>query len=111
MGAVQQVRVRVKVRVGQTRTDPYLLCLQTVHTTCKAGQYAICTSIYMQAVYSNIVKGADQNIIGCNRKLLHTSWSPEDNVIAVAATNNLCLFSLDGGGTGEGEGAGGVDTD
>ena len=53
----------------------------------------------------------DIDIIDYNRKVLHTSWSPEDNVIAVAATNTVCLFSLDGGGRGVGEGAGGVDTD
>lgn len=25
-------------------------------------------------------------------KILHTAWHPKDNVIAVAATNNLFLF-------------------
>ena len=25
-------------------------------------------------------------------KILHTAWHPEDNIIAVAATNNLFLF-------------------
>ncbi|XP_054167215.1 serine/threonine-protein phosphatase 2A 55 kDa regulatory subunit B alpha isoform-like isoform X2 [Oppia nitens] len=27
-----------------------------------------------------------------NRKILHTAWHPNDNIIAVAATNNLFLF-------------------
>ncbi|XP_022703304.1 serine/threonine-protein phosphatase 2A 55 kDa regulatory subunit B alpha isoform-like isoform X2 [Varroa jacobsoni] len=28
-----------------------------------------------------------------NRKILHTAWHPRDNVLAVAATNNLYLFT------------------
>ena len=27
-----------------------------------------------------------------NRKILHTAWHPSENIIAVAATNNLYLF-------------------
>lgn len=27
-----------------------------------------------------------------NKKILHTAWHPQENVIAVAATNNLFLF-------------------
>lgn len=27
-----------------------------------------------------------------NKKILHTAWHPKDNVIAVAATNNLYIF-------------------
>lgn len=27
------------------------------------------------------------------RKILHTAWHPHDNVLAVAATNNLYLFT------------------
>ena len=27
-----------------------------------------------------------------NRKILHTAWHPSENIIAVAATNNLFLF-------------------
>lgn len=27
-----------------------------------------------------------------SKKILHTAWHPEDNIIAVAATNNLYLF-------------------
>ena len=27
-----------------------------------------------------------------NRKILHTAWHPKENIIAVAATNNLYLF-------------------
>ncbi|CAI2314537.1 unnamed protein product [Caenorhabditis sp. 36 PRJEB53466] len=28
-----------------------------------------------------------------NRKILHTAWHPKDNIIALAATNNLYIFS------------------
>lgn len=27
-----------------------------------------------------------------NKKILHTAWHPSENVVAVAATNNLFLF-------------------
>lgn len=27
-----------------------------------------------------------------NRKILHTAWHPRENILAVAATNNLYLF-------------------
>ena len=27
-----------------------------------------------------------------NKKILHTAWHPQENIIAVAATNNLFLF-------------------
>ncbi len=27
-----------------------------------------------------------------NKKILHTAWHPSENIIAVAATNNLYLF-------------------
>ena len=27
-----------------------------------------------------------------NRKILHTAWHPQDNILAVAATNNLYIF-------------------
>lgn len=27
-----------------------------------------------------------------NKKILHTAWHPNENIIAVAATNNLFLF-------------------
>jgi serine/threonine-protein phosphatase 2A regulatory subunit B len=27
-----------------------------------------------------------------NRKIVHTAWHPNENIIAVAATNNLFLF-------------------
>lgn len=27
-----------------------------------------------------------------NRKILHTAWHPKENIIAVAATNNLYIF-------------------
>ena len=26
------------------------------------------------------------------KKILHTSWHPKDNIVAVAATNNLYIF-------------------
>lgn len=28
-----------------------------------------------------------------NRKILHSAWHPQENILAVAATNNLYLFS------------------
>lgn len=28
-----------------------------------------------------------------DRKILHTAWHPKDNIIALAATNNLYIFS------------------
>lgn len=28
-----------------------------------------------------------------NRKILHSAWHPEENILAVAATNNLYIFS------------------
>ncbi|PIO62594.1 hypothetical protein TELCIR_15844 [Teladorsagia circumcincta] len=28
-----------------------------------------------------------------NRKILHVAWHPKDNIIALAATNNLYIFS------------------
>lgn len=28
-----------------------------------------------------------------NKKILHASWHPRDNIIAVAATNNLFIFA------------------
>jgi len=37
----------------------------------------------------------DEITVDCldfNRKILHTAWHPKDNIIAVAATNNLYLF-------------------
>ena len=27
-----------------------------------------------------------------NRKILHAAWHPRDNILAIAATNNLYLF-------------------
>lgn len=27
-----------------------------------------------------------------NKKILHTAWHPQDNIIAVATTNNLYIF-------------------
>ena len=29
-----------------------------------------------------------------NKKILHTAWHPQENIIAVAATNNLFLFQV-----------------
>ena len=28
-----------------------------------------------------------------NRKILHSAWHPQENILAVAATNNLYLFA------------------
>ncbi|KNC69854.1 hypothetical protein SARC_17626, partial [Sphaeroforma arctica JP610] len=35
----------------------------------------------------------DAEQIDFNRKVLHTAWHPQEDLIAVAATNNLCLFT------------------
>lgn len=32
------------------------------------------------------------NCLDFNKKILHTAWHPTENIIAVAATNNLFLF-------------------
>ncbi|KAI8378377.1 protein phosphatase PP2A regulatory subunit B [Blakeslea trispora] len=38
-------------------------------------------------------KRDDMEVIDFNKKILHASWHPNDNVIAVAATNNLFIFA------------------
>ncbi|OBZ83951.1 Protein phosphatase PP2A regulatory subunit B [Choanephora cucurbitarum] len=38
-------------------------------------------------------KRDDMEVIDFNKKILHASWHPRDNVIAVAATNNLFIFA------------------
>ena len=37
----------------------------------------------------------DEIAVDCldfNKKILHTAWHPQENIVAVAATNNLYLF-------------------
>ena len=37
----------------------------------------------------------DEIFVDCldfNKKILHTAWHPHENIIAVAATNNLYIF-------------------
>jgi serine/threonine-protein phosphatase 2A regulatory subunit B len=38
-------------------------------------------------------KKDDMGLVDFNKKILHASWNPKDNVIAVAATNNLFIFA------------------
>lgn len=38
-------------------------------------------------------KRDDLDSIDFNKKILHASWHPKDNIIAVAATNNLFIFA------------------
>jgi hypothetical protein len=38
-------------------------------------------------------KKDDMGLVDFNKKILHASWNPRDNVIAVAATNNLFIFA------------------
>lgn len=33
------------------------------------------------------------NLVDYNKKILHTSWHPHESTIAVAATNNLFIFT------------------
>merc|ERR1711939_73761 len=43
---------------------------------------------------SNVAKQAsDVDSIDFNKKILHASWHPRENTIAIAATNNLFLYS------------------
>lgn len=41
-------------------------------------------------------RSEDVNIhaIDFNKKVLHASWHPRENTVAVAATNNLFIFSM-----------------
>ena len=41
----------------------------------------------------NSGKSNDTDAMDFNKKILHASWHPKDNVIAVAATNNLFIFA------------------
>lgn len=38
-------------------------------------------------------KDMSADIIDFNKKILHGSWHPRENTIAIAATNNLFLYS------------------
>jgi serine/threonine-protein phosphatase 2A regulatory subunit B len=38
-------------------------------------------------------KRDDVDPVDFNKKILHASWHPKDNIIAVAATNNLFIFA------------------
>lgn len=38
-------------------------------------------------------KREDLDPVDFNKKILHASWHPKENIIAVAATNNLFIFA------------------
>lgn len=42
----------------------------------------------------------DVDNIDFNKKILHASWHPQEDTIAIAATNNLFLFAKSGNGSG-----------
>ena len=53
----------------------------------------------MVCLFSKVCSGGkrkkDEISVDCldfNKKILHTAWHPQENIIAVAATNNLFLF-------------------
>ncbi|RWS24800.1 Protein phosphatase PP2A regulatory subunit-like protein [Leptotrombidium deliense] len=53
------------------------------------------TALKARKVCSGAKKKKDEISVECldfNRKILHTAWHPTENIIAVAATNNLFLF-------------------
>lgn len=43
---------------------------------------------------SRMRKETDADQIDFNKKILHMSWHPFEDSIAIAATNNVCLFSI-----------------
>jgi serine/threonine-protein phosphatase 2A regulatory subunit B len=39
--------------------------------------------------------GINPDSIDYSKKILHAAWHPENNIVAVGASNNLFLFSAD----------------
>lgn len=53
------------------------------------------TILKPRKVCSGSKRRKDEISVDCldfNKKILHTAWHPQENIIAVAATNNLYLF-------------------
>jgi len=53
------------------------------------------TMLKPRKVCSGGKRKKDEISVDCldfNKKILHTAWHPQENIIAVAATNNLFLF-------------------
>ena len=53
------------------------------------------TMLKPRKVFSGGKRKKDEISVDCldfNKKILHTAWHPQENIIAVAATNNLFLF-------------------
>lgn len=53
------------------------------------------TVLKLRKVCSQGKRKKDEISVDCldfNKKILHTAWHPAENIIAVAATNNLFLF-------------------
>ena len=53
------------------------------------------TMLKPRKVFSGGKRKKDEISVDCldfNKKILHTAWHPQENIIAVAATNNLYLF-------------------
>ena len=59
-----------------------------------AGSVKLTVCLYYK-VCSGGKRKKDEISVDCldfNKKILHTAWHPQENIIAVAATNNLFLF-------------------
>ena len=66
---------------------------------CSAFSESICLTAFRHfQVFSNSATGKKKkdeinvDSLDFTSKILHTAWHPRDNIIAVAATNNLFLF-------------------
>ena len=44
-------------------------------------------------------KETDADQIDFNKKILHMSWHPQEDSIAIAATNNVSILTRDGSAT------------